>query len=127
MDFVVLGHETVLLLLCGLAVLLQVQLQGLHVIVEAQGGHGEENVLAVDCFPSFVMAPVAGLGGDEGDELGDALLDAFSGILGDFSTVRNDLLHEFRHVGDWQEAVLFSQGLVRSGLVRIIRDVEGII
>ena len=34
-----------------LAVLLQVELQRLHVVVEAQRGHGEEDVLAVDRLP----------------------------------------------------------------------------
>ena len=37
----------------GLSILLQVQLQRLDVVVEAQRRHGEQNVLAVDGLPLF--------------------------------------------------------------------------
>lgn len=88
----------ILLLLGRLPVLLQVQLQRFDVVVESQGGHGVENIFPVDRLPTFVVAPVTRLGRDEGDELRDALLDAFSGILGDFPTVRNYFLHQLRNV-----------------------------
>ena len=35
----------------ALSVLLEVELERLHVVVEAEGGHGEEDVLAVDRLP----------------------------------------------------------------------------
>ena len=49
------------LALHGLAVLLQVELQRLHVVVEAEGGHREQDVLAVDGLSFLCLTPLAGL------------------------------------------------------------------
>ena len=43
----------------GLSILLQVQLQRLDVVVEAQRRHGEQDVLAVDGLPLFGLKIVA--------------------------------------------------------------------
>lgn len=64
-----------------LAELLQVELERLHVHVEAQRGHGEEDVLAVDGLPLLLVAPLAGLRRDEADELAHALLHALLGVF----------------------------------------------
>ena len=50
-------HSTHLVLsLHALSVLLEVELERLHVVVEAEGGHGEEDVLAVDRLPLLRLA-----------------------------------------------------------------------
>lgn len=67
------------------AILLQVQFQRLHIVVKAQRGHGKQNVLTVDGFPLFSLTPVRSLWRDEGNELGNTLLNAFSSILGNFA------------------------------------------
>jgi hypothetical protein len=50
---VVVAVGGLLVALRGLAVLLQVQLERLHVVLEAQRRHGEKDVLAVDGLPLF--------------------------------------------------------------------------
>lgn len=57
-----------------LAELLQVELQRLHVHVEAQRGHGEQDVLTIDGLPLLLVAALARLRRDEADELAHALL-----------------------------------------------------
>lgn len=44
-----------------LAELLQIELERLHVHVEAQRGHGEKDVLAVDGLPLLLVAALASL------------------------------------------------------------------
>lgn len=66
-----------------LSELLQVELQGLHVHVEAQRGHGEQDVLAVDGLPLLLVAALARLRRDEADELAHALLHALLGVFRD--------------------------------------------
>jgi hypothetical protein len=39
-----------------LSVLRQVNLECLGVVLKPEGAHGEENVLAIDSFPLFLMA-----------------------------------------------------------------------
>lgn len=46
------------------------------------------------------------LAGDEGDELGDALLQGLLGVLGDLAVGRHGLLHDAADVGDGEEPVL---------------------
>ena len=53
------------LALHGLPVLLEVELERLHVVVEAQGRHREQDVLAVDGLPLLGLAPLTGLTGDK--------------------------------------------------------------
>ena len=44
-------HTNLVLSLHALSVLLEVELERLDVVVEAEGGHGEEDVLPVDGLP----------------------------------------------------------------------------
>lgn len=52
----------------------EVDLERVDVLVEAQRAHGPKQVLAVDGLALLLLALVAGLGGDEADELRHALL-----------------------------------------------------
>ena len=52
------------------------------------------------------------LAGDEGDELGDALLQGFLGVLGNLAVSRDGLLHDAADVGDGQEPVLLPDAAV---------------
>ena len=60
---------------------LQVEFERLHVHVEAQGGHGEQDVLAIYGLPLLLVAALTGLGRDEADELAHTLLDTLLGIF----------------------------------------------
>lgn len=66
-----------------LAVFHEVELEGLYVLVEAEGAHGPKEVIAVDGLAFLLLAFVAGFRGDEGDEFRDAFLHGFLGVLGD--------------------------------------------
>lgn len=64
-----------------LSELLQVELERLHIHVEAQGGHGEQDVLSVYGLPLLLVAALARLRRDEADELAHALLHALLGVF----------------------------------------------
>lgn len=64
-----------------LSELLQVELQRLHIHVEAQCGHGEQDVLSVDGLPLLLVAALARLGRDEADEFADTLLHTLLGVF----------------------------------------------
>jgi hypothetical protein len=55
---------------------------------------------------SSAQVPGDSLDGDEGDELGDALLHGLLGVLGDLPVGWDGLLHDAADVGDGQEPVL---------------------
>lgn len=65
---------------------------------------GGKDVLAIDGLPLLVLALFAGLAGDEGNELGYALLNSFLGIFGDFGIIGESLLHDAADVGYRQES-----------------------
>lgn len=88
-------------------VLLEVDAEGLVVVVEAEGLHGKEDVVAVDGFAFFVGALLTGLAGDEADELRDTFLHRLLRVLGDLGVVGKRPLHDAADVGDGQEPVLF--------------------
>ena len=75
-----------------LSVLLQEQLERLHVVVEAEDGHGEQQILAVDGLPLLLVAPVARLARHKTDKLRDALLHALPRLLGDLTTKNAEML-----------------------------------
>ncbi|KAJ8524521.1 hypothetical protein ON010_g16597 [Phytophthora cinnamomi] len=102
----------VLLHLDRLAVLLQVELERLHVAVEAQRAHGPDDVVAVDGLALLLLALVAGLARDERDELAHALLHRLLAVLGDLGRGRQRHLHDARDVGGGQEAVLLADLVV---------------
>lgn len=50
-------------------VLMEVTLQGLHILFKAERGHGPHKIIAVDGLPLLVLALIRGLCCDEADEL----------------------------------------------------------
>ena len=48
------------------------------------------------------------LAGDEADELGDAFLNGFLSIFGDFTISRESFFHDAADVSDRKETVLFT-------------------
>ena len=44
----------------GLSVLLEIQLEGLNVIVEAKRRHGKQNILSINCFSFFCLTTLTG-------------------------------------------------------------------
>ena len=80
--------------------LCQVYLERLRIVFEPEGGHGIQDVLPTNRLALFHVAFFSGLRGDEADELGDALLDAFFGVLGNLGRGGDGLLHDAGHVGD---------------------------
>ncbi|KAK3411591.1 hypothetical protein EUGRSUZ_I00332 [Eucalyptus grandis] len=96
----------------GLVVPVEVHLEGGNVVLEAEGGHGPEEVVAVDGLALLTLALVRGLPGDEADELRDTLLDGLLGLLGDLGVRREGPLHDPAHVGDRQESVLLLRVVV---------------
>ena len=54
------------------------------------------------------------LAGDKADELEDAFLHSFLGVLGDFPIGRKRFLHDAADVGDREEAVLLAEIGVRT-------------
>lgn len=85
-----------------LAKLLQVELQWLHVHVEAQRGHGKQDVLPVDGLPLLLVAALAGFWRDEADELTHTLLHTLLCVFCnldrkhrfDWNLLRRMLLHD---------------------------------
>jgi hypothetical protein len=94
------------LLALGLAVAVEVGLERGDVGLEAERGHGPEQVVAVDGLALLALALVGGLPRDEADELRHALLHRLLGLLGDLGVRGQRLLHDARHVRDRQEPVL---------------------
>jgi hypothetical protein len=92
-----------------LAELVEVVLERIDVVLEAERGHGPEQVVAVDGLALLALALVGGLPGDEGDELGHALLHRLLGVLADLGVRRQRLLHDPAHVRDRQEPVLLTR------------------
>lgn len=64
-----------------LSELLQVELQWIHIHVEAQRGHGEQDVLPIDSLPLFLVTTLTRLRCDKADELAHALLHTLFGIF----------------------------------------------
>jgi len=60
---------------------LQVDLQRLHVVLEAQSRHRPQKIVAVDRLSLFALALVGGLAGDEADEFRHALLHRLLRVL----------------------------------------------
>jgi hypothetical protein len=92
-----------------LAELVEVVLERVDVVLEAERGHGPEQVVAVDGLALLALALVGGLPGDEGDELGHALLYRLLGVVADLGVRRQRLLHDRAHVRDRKEPVLLTR------------------
>lgn len=95
----------------NLPVLIQVGLEGDHIVLEPEGRDGPDDVVAVDGLPLLPLALVGGLPSDEADELRHALLDRLLGVLRDLAVHREDLLHYPSNVCYGQEPVLFFVGI----------------
>ena len=82
----------------------KVDLQRLRIVLEAEVGHGVEDVLAANRLALLDLALLRRLRRDEADELGDALLHALLGLLRDLRRPRHRRLHYPRHVRYLQRA-----------------------
>ena len=80
--------------------LCQMYLERLRIILEPQRRHGIQYILPPDRLAFLHVAFLSGLRGDETDELGDAFLDAFFGVFGDFGGGGDGLFHDTGDVGD---------------------------
>lgn len=94
------GARWGVVLILGLgAVLVDEEGEGLHVVVEAEGGHGGDGVVRGDGAAVLAVAAVVGFPGEMGDERGDALLHGFFGVVGHLSMVGEDAPHDAREAG----------------------------
>lgn len=96
-----------------LAVAVQVDGEGLDVVVEPELAHGPQHVLGGDGLALLALAAVVGLAGDEADVLGHAFLDGLLGVVGDLGVRGKDLAHDPDHVGYRHEAVLLADDAFR--------------
>lgn len=85
----------------------EVNLERFDVLVKAEGGHGPEEIVSVDGLALFLQALVRGFGRDEGNELGDALLDSLFGVFGNLCVLGECILHDAGNVGDREVAILW--------------------
>jgi hypothetical protein len=69
---------------------------------------------------SSAQVPGHSLAGDEGNELGDALLHGLLGVLGDLPVGRDGLLHDAADVGDGQEPVLLPDAAAAPGTSALV-------
>lgn len=88
-----LGRDWLLVLGC-LAVLGEVDLERLNVLIEAQCAHRPQNIVSIDRFPLLLLALIARLAGDEGNEFRYALLNAFFRVLAHLGRYRKHSLHD---------------------------------
>jgi hypothetical protein len=109
------------LLALDLAEAVEVRLERADEGLEAQRGHGPEQVVAVDGLALLALALVGGLPGHEADELGHALLHRLLGLLGDLGVRRQRLLHDARHVRDGKEPVLLLRRRVAAASTNVPR------
>lgn len=92
-----------------LAIFLQVNGERFYVVIEAQIAECHQQIVSIHRFSIFCDTALDGLTADEGDELGDTLLYALSGILGYFAILRYGHLHYFDNIANGQKAVLLTQ------------------
>lgn len=81
-----------------LAEFLQVELQRLHVHVEAQRGHGEQDVLPIDGLPFLLVAALACLRCYETDEFAHTLLNTLLCVFGD---LRREVVNHLKRLLDY--------------------------
>ncbi|BAT88503.1 hypothetical protein VIGAN_05201100 [Vigna angularis var. angularis] len=107
---------------------LKVDLQRLHVVLEAQSRHRPKKIVAVDRLSLFALALVGGLAGDEADEFRHTLLNRLLRVLRDLCVRRKRLLHDATHVCDRQKPVLLPRRHLAAlaGVVRAAGVVVGV-
>ena len=93
--------------------LCQMYLERLRIILKSQRSHGIQYVLPPNRLAFLHVAFLGGFRGDETDKLGDAFLDAFLGIFGDFGGGGDGLFHDTGDVGDL--TVLVSETREKNG------------
>uniref|UniRef100_A0A8R7QTT6 Uncharacterized protein n=1 Tax=Triticum urartu TaxID=4572 RepID=A0A8R7QTT6_TRIUA len=91
-----------------LAEAVEVDAEGLDVVVEAEAAHGPEHVLGGDGLALLALAPLVGLPRDEADVLGHALLDRLLGVVRDLGVRRQHAAHDADHVRDRHQPVLLA-------------------
>lgn len=74
------------------------------VLVEAQHINRSQQVFPVNCLPLLYLTLLACLAGDEGNKLGNTLLDCFLCIFGDLRIFGQSFLHYSADVGDGQKS-----------------------
>ena len=83
-----------------LSVLCQVHFENIAISLEAQNLNWRKNVFSIDGLSFLIFAFFAGLAGDEGNELWDALLNSLFCIFCYFGIVRKCFFHDPSNVGD---------------------------
>lgn len=78
-------------------------LERLRIILKPQRSHSIQDILPPDRLTFFHVTFFGGFRGDEADEFGDAFLDAFFGVFGDFGGGGDGLFHDTGDVGDLGE------------------------
>lgn len=86
---------------------LQVELQRLHVHVEAQRGHGKQDVFPVDGLPLLLVAALARLRRDEADKFAHTLLDTLLRVFGD---LRREVVNHLRCLSGYVSRTLAKPG-----------------
>lgn len=117
-------HIFTLILLQDLLVPPVIELYELEVLDEVEILHRLDHVLPVYRLPLLLLRDLATLARDEGYEFTDALLDAFSGLLGNFRVAWQGVFHDSVNVGDWQEPFLICE-LLLLGCRLLIRSLGG--
>lgn len=82
------------------AQLRQMYLQRLRVVLQPERGHRMQDILAPHRLALLQLAALRGLGGDEGDELADALLHALLRVFSDLGGGGHGCFHNAGDVGD---------------------------
>ncbi|EYU27657.1 hypothetical protein MIMGU_mgv1a014790mg [Erythranthe guttata] len=91
-----------------LAVAVEVDGEGLDVVVEAELAHGPQDVLGRDGLPLLALAAVVGFAGDEADVLRHAFLYRLLCVVRNLRMRRKDLAHDSDHVCYRHEPVLLA-------------------
>ncbi|MFS7931883.1 hypothetical protein Hanom_Chr04g00361281 [Helianthus anomalus] len=92
----------------SLPVAMEVQGQGLEVVLEPELAHCPKNVFSGYSLPLLALAPVISFASHEADELGNTFLDCLFGIIRDLGIAREDVSHDTNHVCYRHQPVLFS-------------------
>ncbi|KAJ6723852.1 hypothetical protein OIU74_008248 [Salix koriyanagi] len=100
-----------------LPILLQVNLQGLHVLLEPKRRHGPQKIVTVYGLPLLSLALVRSLSCYKADELRHTLLNRLLCVFGDLGVCRQSFFHYPAHVCNWQKPVLLLCRQLTGGVV----------
>ena len=82
-QFNVLGQYEVFFAIIYLSVFLKIDFQRFCIIIEAECGHGEKDVFAIDCFTFLQETSFTGFACNETNKFGNAFLNTFTSIFCD--------------------------------------------